>query len=177
MSPSEAAGSGGVGAAAGVLSDRELMALAIEEARRGVASGEGGPFGAVVARNGVVVARGHNRVLQTNDPTAHAEVVAIRDACARLGTWSLDDCVMYASCQPCPMCFTAAHWSKLPRCVYAATADDAAGVGFDDRYLYDAIQGKTEVVKCAMEHMPCDDAMHPFEAFTKKIANGTSSLY
>lgn len=178
MSPSEAAGSVSEGTLEpNALSERELMALAIQEARNGVACGEGGPFGAVVARRGVVVARGHNRVLQTNDPTAHAEVVAIRDACARLGTWSLDDCVLYASCQPCPMCFAAAHWSKLPRCVYAATADDAASVGFDDRYLYDAIQGKADVVKCKMECLPCDDALQPFHAFAKKVANGASKLY
>jgi guanine deaminase len=160
-----------------LLSDAALLRLAVDEASRGVSSGEGGPFGAVVARHGVVIARGHNRVLQTNDPTAHAEVVAIRDACARLGRWSLDDCVLYASCQPCPMCFAAAHWSKVPRCVYAASADDAAAVGFDDRYLYDALQGKTDVVKCKMEHVEVEGAMAPFHTFTKLLKSGSSSLY
>lgn len=159
------------------LSEKALLQLAIDEAKSGVSLGEGGPFGAVVARDGVVIARGHNRVLQTNDPTAHAEVVAIRDACARLGRWSLDDCVLYASCQPCPMCFAAAHWSKVPKCVYAATADDAAGVGFDDRFLYDAIQGKATEVKCEMVHVKMDDTMTPFMTFTGMLTKGESSLY
>jgi guanine deaminase len=168
--------------------DAQLMQLALQEARNGVLSGEGGPFGAVVARSGVVIARGHNRVLQTNDPTAHAEVVAIRDACAKLGRFSLHDCVLYSSCQPCPMCFAAVHWAKLPACFYAATADDAAAVGFDDRFLYDAIQGKAVEDKCIVQQLPVGDGdsadggeclkpLTPFQVYEKMLAGGQSSLY
>jgi guanine deaminase len=164
------------------------MQLALREARSGVLAGEGGPFGAVIARDGVVIARGHNRVLQTNDPTAHAEVVAIRDACARLGRFSLHDCVLYSSCQPCPMCFSAVHWAKLPVCYYAATADDAAAVGFDDRFLYDAIQGKVVDEKCVVKQLPiCESdaadgseslkAITPFKVYEMMLAGGESSLY
>lgn len=159
------------------LSDTELMRIALDEATRGMTNGEGGPFGAVVARDGVIISRGHNRVLQTNDPTAHAEVVAIRDACAKLGTFSLHDCVLYSSCEPCPMCYSAVHWSKLPKCYFAATADDAASVGFDDRFIYDAIRGKTDQVKCEMIHVDCVESKQPFDQFASMVNMGDSSLY
>ncbi len=105
-------------------------------ARTGVDLGWGGPFGAVVVRDGAVVGRGQNQVLRALDPTAHAEVVAIRDACARLGRFSLEDCELYATCEPCPMCLGAIHWARIPRLVYAATREDAAAAGFDDALLY-----------------------------------------
>ena len=98
--------------------------------------GRGGPFGAVVARDGVIVARGWNAVTSTSDPTAHAEIVAIRRACRKQGTFSLAGCVLYASCEPCPMCLAAAYWARVDRLVYAATREDAARAGFDDDRIY-----------------------------------------
>ena len=99
-------------------------------------AGEGGPFCAVVVRDGQIIGRGWNRVTSTNDPTAHAEVVAIRDACAHLQTFSLAGCEIYASCEPCPLCLAAIYWSRLGRIYYAATCADAAAAGFDDQALY-----------------------------------------
>ncbi|KKL89002.1 hypothetical protein LCGC14_1919060 [marine sediment metagenome] len=98
--------------------------------------GEGGPFGAVVVRKGEIVGRGWNRVTSTNDPTAHAEILAIRDACRRLETFSLAGCEIYSSCEPCPMCFAAIYWARLERIYYAATCKDATAAGFDDAPLY-----------------------------------------
>lgn len=111
---------------------REAIRLSIEK----MEANEGGPFGAVVVRDGQIVGRGWNRVTSTNDPTAHAEVVAIRDAASALNTFSLAGCEIYCSCEPCPMCFAAICWSRLDAVYYAATADDAAAAGFDDRAIY-----------------------------------------
>ena len=115
---------------------------------------EGGPFGAVIVRDGEIVGRGWNRVTSTNDPTAHAEVVAIRDACSTLKTFSLEGCEIYSSCEPCPMCLAAIYWSRLDRIYYAATCDDAAAAGFDDRNFY------RELVKPAGERLiPMEQAL------------------
>src|ERR1700722_15682759 len=101
--------------------DREYLRLAIELARLGMEEGRGGPFGCVIVCDGVVVGKGSNAVTSTNDPTAHAEIVAIRDACARLGNFQLTGCIVYASCEPCPMCLGAIYWARPSRVVYAAT--------------------------------------------------------
>jgi len=144
---------------------RGYMDIAVQEASEGVKKGEGGPFGAViVGPDGEIVARAHNMVLQHNDPTAHAEVTCIRKACARLGRFDLSDCVIYSSCEPCPMCYGAIHWAKLPKCKYAATAADAAKAGFDDQYIYDAIRKQTDEVHCHFEHEPNEGARRVFEA-------------
>ena len=110
---------------------KQAIALAAEHAR----TGAGGPFGAVVVRHGAVVGRGWNRVVPDHDPTAHAEVMAIRAAAQTLGTHRLDDCEIYASCEPCPMCLAAIYWARIPRLYYAGTAADAAAAGFDDRVI------------------------------------------
>jgi guanine deaminase len=107
---------------------REAIRLSLEK----MEAGEGGPFGAVVVQNGKIVGRGWNRVTSINDPTAHAEIVAIRDACACLKTFSLAGCEIYTSCEPCPMCFAAIYWARLKQIYYATTGQDAAAVGFDD---------------------------------------------
>lgn len=109
---------------------------AIRLAQHAVQTGAGGPFGAVVVRAGEVVGRGWNQVTSANDPTAHAEVVAIREACRRLNTFRLDDCEIFASCEPCPMCLGAILWARLGRLWYAATHEDAAAAGFDDAAFY-----------------------------------------
>lgn len=116
--------------------DDELMRRAIALSCEQLATGAGGPFGAVVARDGVIVAEGVNRVPSTNDPTAHAEIVAIRAACRALGAFTLAGCALYASCEPCPMCLAAIYWARLDRLCFASARDDAAAIGFDDARIY-----------------------------------------
>ena len=120
--------------------DREYLQQAIALARRGVEEGRGGPFGCVIVREGEVVGKGNNGVTSTNDPTAHAEIMAIRDACSRLGHFQLTGCVVYASCEPCPMCLGAIYWARPSRVVYAATRQQAAAAGFDDEFIYREIE-------------------------------------
>lgn len=116
--------------------ESEFLRTAIRLSLEKMESGEGGPFGAVVVRDRSIVGTGWNQVTSSNDPTAHAEVVAIRDACARLQNFSLSGCEIYCSCEPCPLCLAACYWSRLDRIYYAATSDDAAAAGFDDRRFY-----------------------------------------
>lgn len=113
----------------------EAMREAISLALRGVQEGSGGPFGSVVVRNGVIVGRGWNRVTSIFDPTAHAEVVAIRDACQQLTTFDLRGCEIYASCEPCPMCLAAIYWARIDRLFFGCSAQDAAEIGFDDEVI------------------------------------------
>ena len=112
------------------------MRAAIAEAEGGLRSGRGGPFGCVIVRRGEIVARGQNRVTSTNDPTAHAEITAIREASVRLHTFRLDDCELYASCEPCPMCLGAIYWARIPRVFFGCTREDAAAIGFADDDIY-----------------------------------------
>jgi tRNA(Arg) A34 adenosine deaminase TadA len=121
------------------MTPENFMREAIKEAEAGMRGGRGGPFGCVIVRRGEVIARGQNRVTSTNDPTAHAEVTAIRQACAHLGTFQLADCELYTSCEPCPMCLAAIYWARLARVFYANTRADAAAIGFDDDYIYQQI--------------------------------------
>jgi guanine deaminase len=116
--------------------DDTFLREAIRLSREHMQAGDGGPFGSVIVRDGEIIASGWNSVLSTNDPTAHAEVVAIRAACHRLGTFSLAGCVIYASCEPCPMCLSATYWARVDRLVFAASRHDAALAGFDDEWLY-----------------------------------------
>ena len=111
---------------------REAIELSVQRMR----DGRGGPFGAVVVKDGRIIGRGSNEVTTANDPTAHAEVTAIRAACRTLGTFRLDGCEIYASCEPCPMCLSAIYWARISRMFYAATRQDAAAAGFDDEFLY-----------------------------------------
>jgi tRNA(Arg) A34 adenosine deaminase TadA len=117
-------------------SQMKFMREAIRLSRAKMKAGCGGPFGAVVVRNGRIVARGWNQVTSGNDPTAHAEVTAIREACRKLGTFQLDDCDLYTSCEPCPMCLGAIYWARPRRVFYACTRKDAARIGFDDDLIY-----------------------------------------
>lgn len=112
---------------------------AISLAHQHMDANEGGPFGAVIVKGDSVVADGWNQVTSTSDPTAHAEVVAIRRACTALGGWNLSGCVLYSSCEPCPMCLAAAYWARVDRIVFAASRSDAAAIGFDDAFIYDQI--------------------------------------
>ncbi len=116
--------------------DPRFMRRAIELARTGMNAGAGGPFGAVVVKDGEIIGEGYNRVVATNDPTAHGEVVAIRDACARLSSFSLDGCEIHSTGEPCPMCLGAIHWARIGRIYYGFSISDAATIGFDDREFY-----------------------------------------
>jgi guanine deaminase len=145
--------------------DRELISAAIEIGVQS-ASGEGGPFGAVVARGGEIVGRGSNRVVAERDPTLHAEVVAIRDACRELGTHDLSGCVLYASCEPCPMCFGAAWWARVDRIVHAASRADAAAAGFDDAAIYADVALPAGARTLATVQLLPEEGWRPFTAWS-----------
>ncbi|CAI5942059.1 unnamed protein product [Closterium sp. NIES-64] len=130
--------------------DHAYLNQAVAQAYEGVKVGDGGPFGAVVVREGEVVAACHNMVLKNTDPTAHAEVTAVREACRKLGRYDLSDCELYASCEPCPMCFGAIHLSKIKRLVYGAQAEAALAIGFDD-FIADAIRGTAYYQKASLQ--------------------------
>ncbi len=116
------------------------MEIACDEAVSGMEANDGGPFGAVIVRNGEVIARAHNEVLSSNDPTAHAEILAIRRASAALETFDLSECILYTTCYPCPMCMGAVLWARIPTVCYGATMEDAAQAGFDDAHFYTMLQ-------------------------------------
>ncbi|CAN5785619.1 nucleoside deaminase [soil metagenome] len=131
--------------------DERFMLRAIELARLGMESGKGGPFGSVVVKDGEIIGEGSNEVTSTNDPTAHAEVVAIRRACQHLRTFELDGCDVYASCEPCPMCLASIYWSRAERIYIACDREDAARAGFDDALIYDEIAAAPDHRRIAME--------------------------
>ena len=131
-----------------------FLRQAIDLAWRGMESGLGGPFGCIVVRNGEVIGKGSNGVTSTNDPTAHAEIMAIRDACRRLGDYQLTDCTVYTSCEPCPMCLGALYWARPRRVVYAATRQEAAAAGFDDDFIYREIDELPDQRKIPFVHQP-----------------------
>jgi len=147
----------------------EFMKIAIEEALHGMKSNEGGPFGAVIVKNGVVISRAHNEVVMTNDPTAHAEVTAIRKASSLLGRFDLSDCEIYSSCEPCPMCFAAIHWAKIKRLYYGSTREDAANIDFDDQYIYDVINGTATELQVEVLQINRDESLEPFLKWKDKM--------
>lgn len=144
---------------------QEAIRLAID----GVNSGRGGPFGAVVVKNGQIIGRGCNCVTSTNDPTAHAEVVAIRDACQSLGTFHLDGCEIYASCQPCPMCLAAIYWAHLDRLYFGATAAEAAAAGFADDFIYRQFSLPAEGRSIPAVQLLPAESLAAFEAWKNKV--------
>ncbi|MBO3115709.1 nucleoside deaminase [Winogradskyella sp. DF17] len=117
----------------------KFMRAAIQEAYRGMDNNEGGPFGCIVVKNGKIVGRGNNKVTSTNDPTAHAEVIAIRDACKTLNSFQLEDCDIYTTCEPCPMCLGAIYWARPNKVYFGSNKQDAALAGFDDAFIYDEL--------------------------------------
>ena len=143
------------------------MREALRRARESVAAG-GGPFAALVVRDGAVVAAGTNRVVPDGDPTAHAEVVAIREACRRLGTFQLEGCEIYASCEPCPMCAGAIAWARPARVFYAGTRDDAAAAGFDDALLWAELARPPAGRAVPAERLLGDEGRGPFAAWAAK---------
>ena len=119
------------------------MEIANQNAKNGIKNKEGGPFGAVITdKDGKIIANGNNKVLKNNDPTAHAEIIAIRNACEKLGTYDLSDCILYTSCEPCPMCLSAIIWANIKEVYYACTRDDAGSIGFRDDVIYEYLEGK-----------------------------------
>ena len=120
------------------------MKIAYDEATKGMLANEGGPFGAVILKDGELIAKAHNQVLQSNDPTAHAEVNAIREASQKLGRFNLSDCILYTTCMPCPMCLGAIMWARIGTVYYGATEQDALRGGFDDLKFYEMLQGEKE---------------------------------
>ncbi|TVQ88252.1 MAG: nucleoside deaminase [Bacteroidetes bacterium] len=136
---------------------------AVKMAKGNVNTGIGGPFGALVVKDGEIVGRGVNKVTSTNDPTAHAEVVAIRDACKNLSSYQLTDCIVYASCEPCPMCLGAIYWARPAMLVYAAENTDAAKAGFDDSYIYKEVSLPPSKRKLPTLNIKPDDFFSPFQ--------------
>lgn len=147
--------------------DRRFMQRAIELSIENIDSG-GGPFGAVIVRDGRVVASGTNRVVPNNDPTAHAEVVAIRNACRELQTFDLAGCTVYSSCEPCPMCLSALYWAGVERICYANTKSDAAAIDFDDSFIYDQLRLDYDRRSIRCEHFMRDEALEAFRRWEDK---------
>lgn len=144
------------------------MARAIELSLDNVLSGKGGPFGAVIVKGGKIIAEGTNRVTATNDPTAHAEMCAIRGACAGLGAFELSDCEIYTSCEPCPMCLGAIYWARLARVYFANLASDASKIGFDDSFIYREIGQNVRKRSIPMIPMMRERALAAFQAWQEK---------
>ena len=147
--------------------DAKFMQMAINLSIENIDTG-GGPFGAVIVRNGEVIATGANRVVPNADPTAHAEVMAIRNACTKLGTFQLNDCTIYSSCEPCPMCLSALYWAGVKRICYGNTKDDAKAIDFDDSFIYDQLDLSyaDRSIKC--EHFMRDNALAAFRKWDEK---------
>jgi guanine deaminase len=150
------------------MNHEHFMRDAIRLSEEGARSGRGGPFGCVIVRAGKIVGRGSNQVTSTCDPTAHAEVVAIRDACRELKAFQLPDCTLYASCEPCPMCLSAIYWARIPTVFYGGTREDAAAVGFDDELIYREISLACDQRKVAMRGLLRAEALKAFDAWSKK---------
>ncbi len=143
--------------------DQKFLEQAIELSNKGMTGLQGGPFGCVIVKDGEIVGEGYNQVTITNDPTAHAEVVAIRDACKKLGTYQLTGCDIYTSCEPCPMCLGAIYWARPNRVIFANTKNDAAAINFDDQFIYDEIDKCCDDRQIEFIHAPHKDALAIFE--------------
>lgn len=148
--------------------DLQFMRRAIELAQAGIDSNEGGPFGCVVVKDGEIIGEGNNCVTSTNDPTAHAEVVAIRNACRQLNSFQLEDCVIYTSCEPCPMCLGAIYWARPAQVFFACTRKDAKNVGFDDDYIYQEINLPIENRRIKTEFLLREEGLRVFENWLNK---------
>ncbi len=147
----------------------EFMQEAIRLSIENVTSGNGGPFGAVIVKDGKIIARGANQVTSSNDPTAHAEVVAIRNACKELGSFQLDGCELYTSCEPCPMCLGAIYWARPDKMYFANTKKDAADIHFDDQFIYEELEIPYQNRKLPTEQMMREEALEAFKIWSKSI--------
>jgi guanine deaminase len=143
--------------------EEKFMRMAIELSQYNVDKNLGGPFGAVVVKDGMVLSRSANKVVALNDPTAHAEIAAIRLACEELGTYNLDGCEIYTSCEPCPMCLGAIYWAGIHKVYYANTKTDAAAIGFNDHFIYEELELPMEQRKLSFVQLMRDDALSVFK--------------
>ncbi|MFY0631322.1 MAG: nucleoside deaminase [Flavobacteriaceae bacterium] len=146
----------------------EFMSEAVQAALKGMSNNEGGPFGCIVVKNGEIIGRGNNKVTSTNDPTAHAEVTAIRDACKNVGSFQLDGCIVYTSCEPCPMCLGAIYWARPDKVYYGSNQVDAANIGFDDEFIYKEIPLPYEKRSISFEQVGREIALEPFQKWSEK---------
>lgn len=147
--------------------DQYFLKLAVEKAMQGACKKGCGPFGAVVVKDAKVVSRAYNEVIKLNDPTAHAEVLAIRRACKKLGSFQLEDCVIYSSCEPCPMCLGAIYWARPLKVVFACSKEDARDAGFDDDLIYCEMNKAHCDKKIRFEHLDIKNSKAPFELWEK----------
>ena len=145
-----------------------FMREAIRISREGMEANDGGPFGAVVVKDGEIIGRGNNQVTSSNDPTAHAEVVAIRNACTHLGSFQLDGCIVYTSCEPCPMCLGAIYWARPDKIFFACSREDAAAIDFDDDFIYKEINVPVSERKIPSKQILQDEGKLVFDAWRDK---------
>lgn len=150
------------------MTDKDFMARAIQLAEKGMEDGSGGPFGAVVVKDGKIVGEGYNNVLSKNDPTAHAEILAIREACENLNSFQLEDCTIYTSCEPCPMCLGAIYWARLQKVYYACTQEDAAEIAFDDQHIYEEMEKQPGDRNIKFESLMRNEALPLFKKWKSK---------
>ena len=148
--------------------EEKFMQEAIALSKKAIENGEGGPFGCVIVKGDEIVGRGNNKVTSTNDPTAHAEVVAIRDACKNLNAYQLDDCEVYTSCEPCPMCLGAIYWARPKAIYFANNREDAAAIGFDDSMIYDEMNASLEQRRIPIHSLAREEAFKVFQEWKAK---------
>lgn len=145
-----------------------FMQEAVNIALKGMNGNEGGPFGCVIVKDGKIIGKGNNKVTSTNDPTAHAEVTAIRNACKNLDSFQLENCIIYTSCEPCPMCLGAIYWARPKKVFYGSNQKDAAAIGFDDQFIYDEIPLPYNKRQIPFEQCERDIALIPFNKWSEK---------
>ena len=148
--------------------DSYFMQRAIDLAEKGLDSNAGGPFGAVIVKNNKIISEGYNKVTSTNDPTAHAEIIAIKEACKKLNSFQLDDCTIYTSCEPCPMCLGAIYWARPKKVFYACKREDAAMIDFDDQFIYDELKKKINERRIEFRNLMKKEALVVFKKWKNK---------
>ena len=148
--------------------NQEFMSEAVKAAIKGMNNDEGGPFGCVIVKDGEIIGRGNNKVTSTNDPTAHAEITAIREACKNLNNFQLEGCIIYTSCEPCPMCLGAIYWARPKKVYYGSNQQDAADIGFDDEFIYKEIPLSYEERSIPFEQCGRKIALEPFQKWLEK---------
>ncbi len=151
-----------------LMANEKFMKAAVELALFGINSNAGGPFGCVVVKDGNIIGKGYNKVTSTNDPTAHAEVTAIREACNHLNSFQLEGCEIYTTCEPCPMCLGAIYWARPDKVYYGANQKDAAAIGFDDAFIYEEIPIAYDKRSIPFEQLGDEFTLEPFKAWNKK---------
>ncbi|MBD7910531.1 MULTISPECIES: nucleoside deaminase [Clostridium] len=150
------------------MNDEEIMRKCIEEAIKGVKNGEGGPFGAAIVKDHEIIALGHNTVIKDNDPTAHGEVNVIRAACEKLGTFQLDDCIIYTSAEPCPMCLSAIMWAGIKKVYFGCSAEDTEKIGFADKFIYDFLRNEKPINGLEVIPLLREESLKAFNVWSGK---------